>query len=133
MKISRIVFAVVAAAGLAAAQNVITVSVETASTHSTSASKRQECSPRAFQQVSFGQILKSVVVTQYDTTARVRVPIVRPASIDSQFAGARVCETAGLSASLPKSHGRLKPASAGASTSNPVAPRRKGFVGQRGV
>src|SRR5579884_3103687 len=132
MTISRIVLAVVGAAGFAAAQNVIMVSVE--STSATSMVK-VECGARALQQVPLGQILKSVVVTRHDATTRTRAVIVRPESIDSRLVTSRGCEMTSQSTSVPESHGRLSAqtgAAPGAWSGGRIAVRRKGFLNQRG-
>jgi type VI protein secretion system component Hcp len=106
MTISRLVLAVVGAAGLAAAQNTIVVRVDgvgdcpalnwtfdASQTYSPAGSggtgsgraqatalvvNRQldQCSPHLFQLVPLGQHVQSVVVTQYDSTGRIPVLIV---------------------------------------------------------
>ena len=106
MTISRIVLAVVAAAGLAAAQNANTIVVKVdnvgecpaanwtfdasqAATTSTGTvgGKAQatalvvnrqldQCSPRLLQLVFLGQHIPSVVLTQYDSTGRIAVLVV---------------------------------------------------------
>lgn len=101
MTISRIVFALVGMAGLAAAQSTITVSVSgvgdcsavnwTFDASETPSSAGQipkgqisalvvnrlldKCSPLLFELVPEGRVVPSVVVTQYDSSATGRIPV----------------------------------------------------------